>query len=141
MAIQTYLFFDGRCEEAIEFYKATLNAEVLALMRFSDAPPQEAGGGEGCGGAMPAGDKVMHAHLRIADTELLASDGNATGAPKFEGFGLALTAPTVPEAERLFSALGDGGEVQMPLTQTFFSPAFGMVADRFGVTWMILAAK
>lgn len=133
MQIQPYLFFDGRCDEAIEFYRKALGAEVTMLMRFKDSPePHQPG-------KLPPGaeNKVMHANLRIGETTVLASDGRCLGRPSFQGFSLSLTVPTEAEAERLFVALGDGGQVQMPLTKTFFSPRFGMVADRFGVSWMI----
>ena len=130
--IQPYLFFDGRCEEAIEFYRKALGAEVEMLMRFKDSPepPQP-----GC----TPGDtnKVMHASFRIGDTTLMASDGRCEGKPNFQGFALTLTLPTETEADRYFAALSEGGEVQVPLTKTFYSPRFGMVADRFGVSWMI----
>ena len=133
MEIQPYLFFDGRCDEAIEFYQSALGAKVTMLMRIKDGPEQ---------GMVPpgSGEKVMHASLRIGETTVLASDGRCLGQPNFQGFALSLTVPDVAEAERLFAALGDGGEVRMPLAQTFFSPRFGMVADRFGVTWMVYVA-
>jgi PhnB protein len=135
LTIQPYLNFDGRCEEAIEFYKQALGAEVDMLMRFKEnpEPPQP--------GCMTPGteDKVMHASLRIGDTLVMASDGRCGGKTEFKGISLSLVAPTVEEAEKRFAALADGGEAQMPLTKTFFSPSFGMVADKFGVCWMILA--
>jgi PhnB protein len=133
MLIQPYLFFDGRCEEAVAFYREALGAEIVMLMRFKDGPdPAMAPRG--------SADKVMHAALRIGETTILASDGRCLGQPKFDGFALSLTAADAAEAERLFAALGDGGEVRMPLAKTFFSPRFGMVADRFGVSWMIYVA-
>ena len=133
MLVQPYLFFDGRCEEALEFYRTALGAEVLMLMRFKESPDP--------GSCAPGSDdKVMHSSFRIGETTVMASDGNCTGQPKFEGFSLSLTVPSEAEAERLFAALGVGGQVQMPLTKTFFSPSFGMVADRFGVSWMIHVA-
>ena len=136
MLVQPYLFFDGRCEEAIEFYRSKLGAEVTMLMRFKENP-------EATAGCMPPGaeDKVMHASLRIGDATVLASDGRCTGQPSFQGFALSLTASDADEAERLFAALGNGGQVQMPMAKTFFSPRFGMAADRFGVSWMILVAQ
>jgi PhnB protein len=136
MQVQSYLFFDGRCEEAIEFYKSKLGAKVELLMRFKDSPePAQPG-------MVPPGaeNKVMHSCIRIGDTAVMASDGRCMGKPSFQGFSLSLTPPDVAEAERLFAALGDGGQVQMPLTKTFFSPRFGMVADRFGVSWMVVVA-
>jgi PhnB protein len=130
MLVEPYLFFDGKCEEALEFYRRAVGAEVTALLRWKDSPDPRM--------AMPgAEDKVMHARVRIGDTMVMASDGRCQGAPEFQGFALSLTAADAAEADRLFAALGDGGEVQMPLSETFFSPRFGMVADRFGVSWMI----
>ncbi len=133
MQVQPYLFFDGRCEEAIEFYRSVLGAEVTMLMRFREGPePQQQS-------MVPpgSGDKVMHASLRIGDATVLASDGRCQGQPSFRGFAVSLTVSTEAEAERLFARLAGGGEVQMPLAKTFFSPRFGMVADRFGVSWMV----
>ncbi len=133
MQVQPYLFFDGRCEEAVEFYRKALGAEVTVLMRYKESPDP--------GMCAPgAGDKVMHMSFRIGDTTLLASDGRCTGQPNFQGFSLSLTAPNDSKADRLFALLADGGQVQMPLTKTFFSSRFGMVADRFGVPWMIVVA-
>ena len=136
MQVQPYLFFDGRCEEAVEFYKSALGAEVAMLMRFKDSPEPPAPGMVPPG----SGDKVMHTSFRIGDTTVMASDGRCQGQPSFQGFALSLTAPDDAEAERLFAALADGGQVQMPLAKTFFSSRFGMVADRFGVPWMIVVA-
>ncbi len=131
LVVQPYLFFDNRCEEALEFYHKALGAEVTALMRFKDSPEPT-----GC----PPGseNKVMHASFRIGDTTIMASDGRCSGKPTFDGFSLTISTGSEAEANRLFTALTDGGQVQMPLTKTFFSPAFGMVADRFGVSWMVL---
>src|SRR5262249_23282698 len=131
MQVQSYLFFDGRCEEAIEFYKKTLGAEVGMLMRWKDSPDKSmcAPGSE---------NKVMHASLKIGDTRVMASDGRNTGNPKFDGFALSLDAKNESDAQKMFKALSDGGEVAMPLTKTFFSPCFGMVRDRFGVHWMVI---
>jgi PhnB protein len=136
MQVQPYLFFDGRCDEALEFYRRTLRAEVTMLMRFKDSPePHQPG-------MVPPGseNKVMHTSFRIGDTTVMASDGRCLGQPSFQGFSLSLTVPNDAEAERLFAVLGDGGQVQMPLTKTFFASRFGMVADRFGVSWMIVVA-
>jgi PhnB protein len=137
MPVEPYLFFNGRCEEAIQFYKKALGAEVLMQMRFSESPEPPS---EDC---LPPGseNKVMHACLRIGDTNVMASDGMAKGEPNFDGFSLSLTARDEAEAERLFAALGDGGEVQQPLTKTFFAPHFGMVTDRFGVSWMVIVPE
>lgn len=133
LQLQPYLFFEGRCEEAIEYYRRALGAEVTMLMRFKDSP-------EPNGGCTPTdGEKVMHASLQIGQATVLVSDGRCSEPANFQGFSLALTAQDVPEAERLFAALADGGQILQPLTQTFFSPRFGMVSDRFGVSWMVLA--
>jgi PhnB protein len=132
MQVQPYLFFDGRCEEAIEFYKKTLGAKVEMMMRFKDAPPGEHKPPPG------AENKVMHSSLRIGDTTVMASDGMGQGNPEFKGFSLTLNPKNEAEANRLFNALSEGGQVRQPLTKTFFSPSFGMLADKFGVGWMIL---
>lgn len=131
-----YLFFAGRCEEAIDFYRKTLGAEVMMLMRFKESPepPQP--------GMIPPGseEKVMHTCLRIGDTMVMASDGRCEGTPSFQGFSLSLTMANEAEADRVFAALAAGGQVQMPLTKTFWSPHFGMLSDRFGVGWMVSVA-
>jgi PhnB protein len=133
--VQPYLFFEGRCEEALEFYRRALGAEIEMLMRFKDSPePAEGCGG---GGQKPPGDKVMHASFRVGGTTLMASDGMCSGKSGVTGVSLSYTVPTVEEADQIFAALSDGGQVQMPLATTFFSPRFGMVADRFGVSWMV----
>lgn len=129
--IQSYLFFDGRCEEAINFYKSALGAEVVMMMRYKESPQPPPG-------PPPPGDKIMHAQLRVGQTVVLMSDGHCAGKPLFEGFGLALTVPTEADADKFFGALADGGQVAMPLEKTFFSPRFGMVKDRFGILWMVL---
>jgi PhnB protein len=133
-SIQPYLFFEGRCEEALEFYRKTLGAEIDMLMRFKGSP-------EPCeGGVIPPGNKVMHASFRIGGSTIMASDGRCESKPQFEGFSLSYTAPNEAAADRVFAALGEGGQVKMPLNKTFFSPRFGMLADRFGVSWMIYVA-
>jgi PhnB protein len=135
MPVQPYLFFNGRTEEALDFYRRTLGAEVQMLMRFKDAPP--------CDGAPPTApenaEKVMHACVQIAGSTVMASDGMCQGGgPQFAGFSLSLPVADAAEADRVFAALGDGGQVQMPLAETFFAPRFGVVADRFGVSWMVI---
>lgn len=146
MQVQPYLFFDGRCEEAIEFYRGALGAEIIMLMRFKDAPPEpnKDAAHEHSESCMPppgAENKVMHASFRIGDTTILASDGHCQGKPSFQGFSLSLIVSSEAEADRLFAALAEGGQVQMPLAKTFYSPRFGMVADRFGVSWMVYTAS
>lgn len=136
MQIQPYLYFDGRCEEAIQFYQSVLGAEVQLMMRHKEnpePPPQS---------YVPAGsdDKVMHATLKIGDTMVMVSDGYCNGRPLFQGFSLSVSLPSTQAASTVFAALSGGGEVKMPLTRTFWSPCFGMVADRFGVSWMVTVA-
>ena len=134
MLIEPYLFFEGRCDEAVEFYRQTLGAEVGALMRYKESPePHQPG-------ALPPGseNKVMHGVLRIGDTTVMVSDGRCSGKPDFRGFALTINAPDVTRADQMFAALADGGQVQMAQAKTFFSPRFGMVTDRFGVLWMII---
>jgi PhnB protein len=134
MQVQPYLFFDGRCDEAMDFYKGAVGAKVSMLMRYKECPDKS---------MLKAGteDKVMHAQFQVGDTSILASDGHCNGNTNFQGFSLAISAKTEAEAEKMFDALSSGGQVQMPLTKTFFSPKFGMLADKFGVGWMILVAQ
>lgn len=134
MTIQPYLFFDGRTEEALDFYRKAVGAEVQMLMRFKDAPEK----GPGCGAGPDAENKVMHSSFKIGDSVVMASDGECKGKPSFQGFSLSLTAKDEPAADRAFTALSEGGQVQMPLGKTFFAKAFGMVVDRFGVMWMVI---
>ncbi len=135
MQIQPYLFFDGRCEEALDYYRTTLGAEVMAVMYYKDHPDQN--DAEACLPANWTATSVMHASFRIGETIVFASDGMCGGQSNFEGFSLSLTTDDKAQAGRLFSALAETGNVVMPLEETFFSPAFGMVQDRFGVSWMI----
>jgi PhnB protein len=131
--IQTYLFFNGRCEEAVEFYKKNLGAEVQMLMRCKESPEPPP---PGC---LPAGfdNKIMHCSFRIGSSIVMASDGNSDKPVDFDGFSLSLTVPTEDEANRTFDALTNGGQVIMPIGKTFWSPRFGMVKDKFGVHWMV----
>ena len=137
MNIQPYLFFEGRCEEALNFYRSALGAEITALMRYKDSPEPPQPGMVAPGSE----DKVMHSNFSIGDTQIMASDGCASGQAHFEGFGLSLTAANEADADRYFNALADGGQVKMPIGKTFFSPHFGMVADRFGVLWMVIVPQ
>ena len=132
MSVQPYLFFDGKCEEAIEFYKSAIGAKVDMMMRFKDSPDQS---------HIPpnSGEKVMHASFKVGDTQIMASDGHCAGKPSFQGFGLSLNAKSDAEAEKLFANVGKGGQVMQPLTKTFFASKFGMVTDKFGVMWMVIA--
>jgi PhnB protein len=136
MQVQPYLFFDGRCEEALEFYKGALGIKVEMMMRFKDNPEPQPG-------MCPPGaeNKVMHAAFHVGDTLVMASDGYAKGKPEFKGFSLSVDAKSEAEADRLFEALGKGGQVQMPLAKTFYSPRFGMVTDKFGVGWMVIVPQ
>lgn len=142
MKVEPYLMFEGRCEEALNFYRSALGAQVTVLMRVKDNPDPAAG--QGCaegGGPGPTPEMVMHATFTVGDTQIMASDGMGSGKTNFEGISLALSPASKAEAQRLFNALADGGQVQMPLTKTFFSQAFGMVADRFGVPWLVVAPE
>ena len=138
MQVQPYLFFEGRCEEALKFYGSAVGAKLIGLMHYKDNPDPQAAGGCADGSAPPP-DKVMHASFSIGDTTLMASGGMVSGKPDFKGISLSITAANDAEAKRLFNALSEGGQVQMPLGKTFFASSFGMVADRFGVSWMVIA--
>ena len=132
MNVEPYLFFDGRCEQALDFYKKALGAKVEAVIRYKENPEPKYN-------PPNSDDKVMHALFRIGDTKIMASDGNCQGKPSFQGFSLTINAANAAEAEQRFNALAEGGQVQMPLNETFFAKSFGMVADRFGVGWMVMA--
>ncbi len=134
MHVQPYLNFDGRCDEALEFYKKAIGAKLGMLMRWKDSPDKSM-----C--TPDNADKVMHSQFAIGDTTVMASDGRNSGKPNFSGIALSITANSEADADRMFAGLADGGQVQMPLGKTFFSPRFGMVADKFGVGWMILVAN
>ncbi len=136
MKVEPYLHFEGCCEEAIEFYRKALGAELLMLMRYNENPDLQTPG------MVPPGleNKVMHASLQIGQTRLMLSDGRYGGDSKFQGVTLSLSVQSDDEAKLRFAALSDGGQVQMPLAKTFFCSSFGMLADRFGVSWMILVA-
>ena len=131
MHVNPYLMFDGRTEEALEFYKAKLGAEVTVMMRFSDNP-------DASYNPPNSADKVMHCAFTIGNQVLMASDGDCAGKGEFKGISLTLTLPTPAEAEKYFAALSDGGQVQMQMSETFFAERFGIVADKFGVNWMVL---
>jgi PhnB protein len=134
MNVQPYLSFEGRAQEAIDFYKSALGAEVEAVMLFKDAPPDMQGN-------MPNKDKVMHSAFKIGDTTIMATDGQCSGSSSFSGITLTLQAGSDAEAEKLFNALSQGGKVNLPMAETFFASRFGMVADKFGVGWMVLHSK
>lgn len=131
--IEPYLFFNGNCEQAVEFYKKALGAVVEFTMRYKESPEPPPPG------MVPPGfeNKIMHTSFRIGETLVMASDGCTAGECQFEGFALALSVPTTADADRVFNALTEGGRVKMPLTKTFWSPRFGMVDDRFGISWMV----
>jgi PhnB protein len=133
MPVTPYLIYNGRCEEALDFYKKALGAEVGMVMRFKDSPEPAP---PGC--APVDANKIMHAAFKVAGTTVMASDGMMQGSPKFEGFSLTIHTKDENEADRLFGALSEGGEVRMPLGKTFFAKRFGMVADKFGVSWMLI---
>jgi PhnB protein len=137
MPIEPYLFFNGRCEEAIEFYRKALGAEVVMMMRNKESPESPPPG------MLPPGseNKVMHASMKIGDATVMAADGCNGGSPKFDGFSLTYNAASEGEAERVFAALSQDGKVTMPLGKTFFAPKFGMCTDRFGVGWMVILSQ
>jgi PhnB protein len=137
MRVEAYLNFDGRCEEAVEFYKKALGAEVVMMLRFKDNP-EPAGAGQCAPGA---DNKVMHVSMRIGESTVMASDCHCEGKADFRGVSLSLTMANEGQVERAFGELAEGGKVGVPLTKTFFSPRFGVVTDRFGVTWMILVGQ
>ena len=142
MQVQPYIFFEGRCEEALNFYKIALRAEVTMLMRYEENPElQESAKSSDPVMAKIAPDRIMHASFRVGDTDVMASDGMASGKPEFKGITLSLNPASETEARRIFAALGEGGTVRMPLAKTFYSPLFGMVADKFGVSWMVNVAQ
>jgi PhnB protein len=134
MPVQPYLFFDGSCEQALQFYQRAIGAKVEMLMRYRESPEPPPPG------MVPPsyGDKVMHSSMRIGDAVVLAADDCTGKSQAFSGFSLALSAADEPTAQRQFQALAEGGQVNMPLAKTFFSPAFGMLRDRFGVNWMVM---
>ena len=136
MHVQPYLYFNGRCEEAVQFYREAVGADGVELLRFSDAPEPPPPG------AIPSGweRKIMHGVMRIGDTTIMLSDGPGSAAAGFQSFGLTITVGSEADADRVFHGLAKGGTVVAPLGKTFFSPRFGMVSDRFGVTWMVYVA-
>jgi PhnB protein len=117
--VEPYVYFQGRCEEALEFYRSAIGADATVVARFEN--------------------KVGHAVLRIGDTVVLASDGQGDGQLQFGGFSLSLSASDEAEAERLFAALSDGGIVQVPMAATPFASRLGLVADKFGVPWLVVS--
>jgi len=133
MRVEPYLYFDGRCDQAIEFYGRAVGAEITVILRFKDAPDAQPRPGNE--------NKVMHVALRIGESTVLASDGQWRGSPRFEGFSLSIAAASDGEAERVFAALSEGGRVQVQMMPTGFASRFGMVSDRFGVLWTIVAQQ
>lgn len=132
MKVEPYLMFEGRTEEALQFYQQKLGAKVEAIIRYKENPEPKYN-------PPNSDEKVMHSLFRIGDAQIMASDGNCTGKPGFQGFALTLNAANGTEARQRFDALAEGGQVQMPIGETFFAKSFGMVADRFGVNWMVIA--
>jgi PhnB protein len=132
MKVEPYLMFEGRTEEALQFYQQKLGAKVEAIIRFKESPEPKYN-------PPNSDEKVMHSLFRIGDAQIMASDGGCTGKTGFQGFALTLNAADAAEAKQRFNALAEGGQVQMPLGETFFAKNFGMVADRFGVNWMVIA--
>ena len=136
MDVQPYLSFEGRAQEALDFYKSAVGATVDVIMHFKDAPPEVQ-----AQMSPDSREKIMHAAFRLGDTQLFASDGRCTGKASFSGVSLTINAASNEEAEKLFGALGKGGQVTMPMSETFFAHRFGILADKFGVNWMILNPK
>ena len=136
MQVRPYIFFQGRCDEALEFYKKALGAEINMLMRYKDSPDPLPPGAVAPGWE----NKVMHSTFTIGKSTLHASDGREPGKLALQGFSLSLTVANPAEADRCFNALADQGSVQMPLSKTFFTPSFGMLTDRFGVEWLVYVA-
>lgn len=135
--IQPYLFFEGRTEEALEFYKKALGAKVQMMMRYKESPEPAK-----CpDGSAPPADKIMHSAFTVGESMLMASDGFCSGKPSFAGFSLSYPAKDAADARRRFDALSTGGHVSMPLGETFFAKSFGMVTDKFGVGWMVIAGQ
>jgi PhnB protein len=134
--VQPYLFFNGRCEEAVEFYKKALGAEVIMIMRYKESPEAPPPG------MVPPGfeNKIMHTSFRVGQSVVMASDGCSTEKAKFEGFSLSVAVSSPEEVDRIFNALAEGGQVTMPAGKTFWSPRFGMLTDKFGIGWMISVA-
>ncbi|HZC55006.1 MAG TPA: VOC family protein [Xanthobacteraceae bacterium] len=134
MQVQPYLFFNGRADEALEFYKKAIGADVKMVMRWKDSPDKSMCTADNA-------DQIMHSQFQVGETTIMASDGRSGGQPNFEGFALTIAAKDEASANKMFAALGDGGKVTMPMSKTFFSPRFGMLADKFGVGWMIIVEK
>ena len=135
MTVQPYLFFDGKCEEALNFYKTAIDAKVGMMMRFNESPEQSPG-------CTPSdGNKVMHACFNVGDSPVMASDGLSNGKPNFEGFAISINVAEPAQVDRYFNALAAGGAAMQPPTETFFAKKFAMVKDKFGVHWMLLAPK
>ncbi|BDX08677.1 VOC family metalloprotein YjdN [Planctobacterium marinum] len=134
MHLVNYLIFNGRCEEAIEYYQKTLNAELVMLMRFEDMPAE---GNEDCQMPEDMGQKIMHAEIQIGDSKIMMSDSPEQGPVNFSGFSLSIAADSIEQGSSLFSALAEDGKVIMPLAETFWAKAFGMLEDKFGLSWMV----
>jgi PhnB protein len=134
MRVEPYLFFEGKAEEAINFYRKVVDAKDVQIMRYKDSPEP---------GHCPTADtnKIMHAAIHIGETLVMLSDGNCTGQPKFDGIALSLSVKTDADADRYFANLSEGANVILPITKTFFSSRFGMLKDKFGVMWMIIVMK
>jgi PhnB protein len=139
MQVQPYLFFEGRCDEAVDFYKKILGAKVNMRMTFKENPEADKAS-PGCQPGAGTEDKVMHMEFQIGDSVIMASDGRCSYQPNFQGFGLSINYPDKAAVEKAFNGLKEGGQVVMPLDKTFFADQFGMVTDRFGIMWMLLTA-
>lgn len=131
MFVQSYLDFDGRCEEALKFYQKALGAKLGTVLRFKDHE-------EACKAHPGNEEKIMHSEFTIGDSLLMATDGYNKGQPKFDGVSLSISTASDAETKKVFDALADGGKALMPLAKTFFASSFGMLTDKFGVSWMVI---
>jgi len=133
MNVQTYLFFDGRCEEAIEFYKAVFGADLLYSMRFREGPPNLV--------TAENEEKIFHATMRFGETVINLSDDLKQERGSFGGFAILAHLDNDASAEEAFESLQEGGRVGMPIQEVFWASRYGIVTDRFGVTWKIQAGQ
>lgn len=145
MNVQPYLSFEGRAEEALDFYAKAVGAQIGLKMRFKEAPPMDPSEtpGNGCAdmGSAPvnSAEKIMHSEFKIGDSLIMATDGMCSGKANFAGVSLTIQTKDDAEAKQVFDALGAGGQVMQPLIKTFFATSFGMLADKFGVNWLVIA--
>jgi PhnB protein len=138
MQLIAYLSFDGNCEEAFRYYEKQLDGKIEAMIPFADAP---AGDKNSPGVAPEWKKKIMHASLRVGDAVLMGGDPPPPYYQKPQGVSVSISVDEAGEAERIFNALADGGDVRMPFAETFWAHRFGMCVDRFGTPWMVNCEK